>query len=161
MTGRPIPTLSLRMYLHQGDVFVTTKLRALAGAAALAAGLWILTGPTAAPAMPKDTYKKVVEADIAQLQKHLDHIVDNLAANPKEANRYGPTTRGLAMMLTMSAEATGEMEREPRRSSWPRCSARSNGKTPLEWPRNSPPRPAPGRSSRLSSTRCTSSGSTR
>ena len=41
----------------------------------------------------------MIAADIAQLQKHLDHIVANLADNPKEANRYGPTARGLAMML--------------------------------------------------------------
>ena len=50
-------------------------------------------GRSWAPELPKDTYKKVAEADIAQLQKHIAHIIDNLESNPKEANRYGPTTR--------------------------------------------------------------------
>jgi len=89
-------------------VFVTTPIRLLAGGTALVAGLWFLSAAPAAPELPKDAYQKVIAADIAQLQKHLDHIVANLAANPKEANRYGPTTRGLAMMLAASAEATGD-----------------------------------------------------
>src|SRR4029077_12228492 len=80
----------------------------LAGGAALVAGLWLLTDAAAAPELPKDTYKKVADADIAQLQKHIAHIIDNLESNPKEANRYGPTTRGLAMMLAAYAEATGD-----------------------------------------------------
>jgi hypothetical protein len=87
---------------------VTTPLRMLAGGAALVAGLWFLTDAAAAPELPKDTYKKVAEADIAQLQKHIAHIIDSLAENPKEANRYGPTTRGLAMMLAAYGEATGD-----------------------------------------------------
>jgi hypothetical protein len=89
-------------------VFVTNQLRLSAGGAALVAGLWFLSAAPAAPELPKDIYKKVIEADIAQLQKHLDHIVSNLAENPKEANRYGPTTRGLAMMLASYGEATGD-----------------------------------------------------
>jgi hypothetical protein len=87
---------------------VTTQLRLLAGGTSLVVGLWFLSAAPAAPELPMDAYQKVVPADIAQLQKHLDHIVDNLAANPKEANRYGPTTRGLAMMLASAAEATGD-----------------------------------------------------
>jgi hypothetical protein len=89
-------------------VFVTTPIRLLAGGTALVAGLWFLSAAPAAPELPKDAYQKVIAADIAQLQKHLDHIVENLSSNPKEANRYGPTARGLAMMLAASAEATGD-----------------------------------------------------
>ena len=84
---------------------MTTPLRMLAGGAALVAGLWLLTDAAAAPELPKDTYKKVADADIAQLQKHIAHIIDNLESNPKEANRYGPTTRGLAMMLAAYARS--------------------------------------------------------
>jgi cytochrome c556 len=89
-------------------VFVTRQLRLLAGGATLVVGMWYLSAAPAAPELPNDSYKKVIEADIAQIQQHLDHIVANLAANPKEANRYGPTTRGLAMMLASYAEATGD-----------------------------------------------------
>ena len=87
---------------------MTIQLRLLAGGFALAAGLWFLSAAPAAPALPKIAYQKAIRADIAQLQMHLDHIVENLASNPKEANRYGPTTRGLAMMLAEYAEATGD-----------------------------------------------------
>jgi len=89
-------------------VFVTTPIRLMAGGTALVAGLWFLSAAPAAPELPKDAYQKVIAADIDQLQKHLDHIVANLAANPKEANRYGPTARGLAMMLAEYASATGD-----------------------------------------------------
>jgi hypothetical protein len=89
-------------------VFVTTQIRLLTCGTTLLVGLWFLSAEPGAPDLPKDTYKKVVEADIAQLQKHLDHIVSNLADSPKEANRHGPTTRGLAMMLASYGEATGD-----------------------------------------------------
>ena len=87
---------------------MTTPFRLLAGGAMLVAGLWFLSAAPAAPELPKDTYQKSIQADIAQLQKHLDHIVKNLASSPREANRYGPTARALAMMLAASGEATGD-----------------------------------------------------
>lgn len=87
---------------------MTTKHRLLAGGTAIVAGLWFLTGAGAAPDLPADSYKRAITADIAQLQKHLNHIVTNLEKSPREANRYGPTTRGLAMALALSAEATGD-----------------------------------------------------
>jgi hypothetical protein len=83
---------------------VTTRLRLLAGGTALVAGLWFLTAATAAPTLPKDTLKKVVEADIAALQKY----IETCAADPKDAKRFGPTTRAQAMMLAMYAEAAGD-----------------------------------------------------
>jgi hypothetical protein len=87
---------------------VITQLRLITGGSALLVGLWFLSAGPGAPDLPKDTYKKLTESNIANLQKHLDHIVSNLAENPKEANRHGPTTRGLAMMLAACAEATGD-----------------------------------------------------
>ena len=87
---------------------MTNQLRVIAGASVLVVGLCFLSVAPGAPDLPKDTYKKVIEADIAELQKHLDHIVSNLAENPKEANRHGPTTRGLAMMLAAYGEASGD-----------------------------------------------------
>jgi len=96
------------MYLPQGESFVITQLRLLAGGSAVLVGLCFLSAAPGAPELTKDAYKKVIEADIGQLQKHLDHIVSNLTENPKEANRHGPTTRGLAMMLASCAEATGD-----------------------------------------------------
>jgi hypothetical protein len=87
---------------------VITQIRLTAGGSALLVGLWFLSAAPGAPELPKDTYKKLIESDIANLQKHLDHIVSSLAENPKEANRHGPTTRGLAMLLAACAEATGD-----------------------------------------------------
>jgi hypothetical protein len=74
------------------------------GGTALFAGLWLLSAAAAAPILPKDTYKKAAEADIAQLQKHLAVI----NGDPMEAKRYAPTVKSLAMMLAMYGEATGD-----------------------------------------------------
>ena len=53
---------------------MTIRLRLTAGAAALAAGLWFLSGAAAAPILPPDTYKKAAEADVKFLQTRLDEI---------------------------------------------------------------------------------------
>jgi hypothetical protein len=78
----------------------------LAGATCLAAGLCLLSHAAAAPApdLPKDAYQKAAEADIAQLQKHIATCVDS----EKEAKRYGPTAKSLAMVLAMYGEALGD-----------------------------------------------------
>jgi len=104
VNGYLLPTLSLPVFLPQGDEFVSTQLRSLVGGTALIAGLWFLSGAAAAPPLAKDTYKKAAEADIAQLQKHLT-TCDNDA---KEARRYGPTAKSMAMVLAMYGEATGD-----------------------------------------------------
>ncbi len=83
---------------------MTTQFRVLAGGTALVAGLWFFTAAAAAPVLPKDAYKKAVDADITQLQKYIDIC----AGDPKEAKRFGPTARSLAMMLALYAEATGD-----------------------------------------------------
>lgn len=82
-----------------------TQLRLLVGGTALAAGLWFLSVATAAPpALPKDAIKKAAEADISQLQTHLA----TCEKNAKDANRFGPTAKSLAMMLALDAEALGD-----------------------------------------------------
>jgi hypothetical protein len=83
---------------------VSTQLRSLVGGTALVAGVWFFSGAVAAPPLAKDTYKKAVEADIAQLQKHLT----TCDSDPKEAKRYGPTAKTLAMILAMEGEALGD-----------------------------------------------------
>jgi hypothetical protein len=84
---------------------VTTQLRLLVGGTALVAGLGYLAGAFAAPpALSKDTYKKVAEADIAQLQKTLA----TCESDASSAKRYGPTAKSLAMMLALYGEASGD-----------------------------------------------------
>ncbi len=83
---------------------MTTRLRAIVGGAALATGLWFLSGAVAAPALPAGTLKKAAEADVAQLQKHLETCL----SDAKEARRFGPTAKALALMIAMYAEAAGD-----------------------------------------------------
>ncbi len=85
---------------------MTTQLRVMVGGTALVAGLWFLSGAAAAPILPKDTYKKAADADIAQLQKHIAVILED----DKEAKRFGPTVKSMAMMLAMYGEATGDKD---------------------------------------------------
>src|SRR5580658_2723434 len=93
------------LFLVQGDEFVTTQLRLLVGGTALVAGLWCLAGATAAPpSLSKDTYKKVAEADVAQLQKTLA----TCESDASSAKRYGPTAKSQAMMLAVYGEASGD-----------------------------------------------------
>jgi hypothetical protein len=103
LTGS-VPTFSRFPLSAQGDAFVTTQIRVLVGGTALFAGLWFLSAAAAAPTLPKETYKKVAEADIVQLQKSIDVIL----ADDKETKRFGPTVKSLAMMLAMYGEATGD-----------------------------------------------------
>jgi hypothetical protein len=83
---------------------VTTSLRLSVGGTTLFAGLWFLATVSAAPPLAKDTAKKVAEADIAQLRKHLDTINEKAS----EAKRYAPTAKTLAIMVAAEAEAVGD-----------------------------------------------------
>jgi hypothetical protein len=84
---------------------VTTQLRVLVGGTALVAGIAFLAGANAAPpALSKDTYKKVAEADIAQLQKTLA----TCEMDASSAKRFGPTAKSLAMMVATYGEITGD-----------------------------------------------------
>ena len=85
---------------------MTTQFRMLVGGTALFAGLWFLSAAAAAPVLPKESYKKVAEADIVQLQKSIQVILDD----DKETKRFGPTVKSLAMMLAMYGEATGDKD---------------------------------------------------
>ena len=83
---------------------MTTQLRLLTGGTALVAGLYFLTAVSAAPPLDKDVYKAVAEADVAQLQKHLETI----NTKPDQVKRYAPTAKALAVMLATYGEATGD-----------------------------------------------------
>src|SRR5262249_13314110 len=104
----PVPTHSLPWFFPRGDTFVTTKFRALVGGTALAARLLLPSGATAAPELPKDTYKKVAEADIKALKESLK----TLANSPDDPNIKGHhrTARSLSMLLAYYGEATGDKE---------------------------------------------------
>jgi hypothetical protein len=79
---------------------VLTRLRLAAGGATLAAGLWLLASATAAPPdLPKDSYKKAIDAEVAAIQKTLNGgAPDKRAAN---------TIRAQAMLIAVYGEATG------------------------------------------------------
>jgi hypothetical protein len=86
---------------------VTNQLRLLAGGTALVAGLCFLAGVSAAPpTLSKETYKKVAEADIAQLKKTLE----TCDSDESQAKRFGPTARSLSMILAVYGEATGDKD---------------------------------------------------
>jgi hypothetical protein len=77
-----------------------TRLRPLAGGAALAAGLWLLTAAAAAPPdLPKEAYKAAIEADIDTIQKLLNGGMPD--------KRAVPTIKAQAMILAVYGEATG------------------------------------------------------
>jgi len=77
----------------------------LVGSTALLAGFCFLTSAAAAPpTLPAETYKKVAEADLAQLREH----IKTADSDPKEAKRFGPTAKTLALMLASYGEATGD-----------------------------------------------------
>ena len=87
-------------------MFVTRQFRIAICGTALVAGLWYLTGATAAPTLPKDTYKKQIDADVAAVKAQLKWI----AENPKDANAKSAarTVKTAAMLLVLNAEATGD-----------------------------------------------------
>ncbi len=75
---------------------MTAKMRLSAGAAALAAGICLLTSASAIRAeLSKETAKKVIAADIAALQEKVKLI----AADPAKTRGTVYTVRGLALML--------------------------------------------------------------
>jgi hypothetical protein len=82
---------------------VLTRLRLAAGGTTLAAGLWLLASAAAAPPdMPKDAYKRAIEAEVTAIQKNLNGgMPDKRAAN---------TIRGQAMMIAVYAEATKDSD---------------------------------------------------
>jgi hypothetical protein len=86
---------------------VTHLFRLAVCATALVTGLWYFSGATAAPpTLPKDTYKKVIEADIKLMKDNLDWIAKNWEdANAKAAAR---SVKTLAVMLVTNAETTGD-----------------------------------------------------
>jgi hypothetical protein len=82
------------------ETFVTAKIRLAAGGTALALGLCALSASTAAPNLPKDTYKRAAEADIAALQK--------LFVDGKPAKGAAGTIKTLSVMIATYGGATGD-----------------------------------------------------
>lgn len=82
---------------------MTYPLRTLVGCAALAAGLWLVSGPAPAgvPDLPKDSYKKAADADLKFLQARLD----DLAAAEKPA--AASADRGIATAILLATYADG------------------------------------------------------
>lgn len=81
-------------------------LRTLVGCAALAAGLWIVSGPAPAgtPDLPKDSYKKAADADLKFLQGRLDDLAKEATPVPRSAR---PAT-GVVLLLAAYADALGD-----------------------------------------------------
>jgi len=87
-------------------VFVLTRHRVITGLLALAAGLWVLADTTTAqPPLPKDAIKPTAQTDIDFLQKKLADI----NANPKMNKGAMKTVKGVALMLALYGDASGDM----------------------------------------------------
>ncbi len=83
-----------------------TPLRTLVGCAALAAGLWLVTGsaPAGTPDLPKDSYKKAAEADLKFLQARLDE----LAKSDEPTARSARPAVAIALLLAAYADVLGD-----------------------------------------------------
>jgi len=80
---------------------VLTRLRLVAGGPALAIGLCVLaaSAPAAPPDLPKDSYKRAIDAEITSIQ--------GLLKGGSPDKRAANTIKAEAMMLALYGEATG------------------------------------------------------
>ena len=80
--------------------------RVLVGCAALAAGLWLVTGPAPAgtPDLPADSYKKAAAADVKFLQERLDE----LAKADTPLTRSAKPATAVALLVAAYADALGD-----------------------------------------------------
>jgi len=80
---------------------VLTRLRLVAGGTALAIGLCVLaaSAPAAPPDLPKDSYKRAIDAEITSIQ--------GLLKGGSPDKRAANTIKAEAMMLALYGEATG------------------------------------------------------
>ena len=78
-----------------------TRLRLVAGGTALAIGLCVLaaSAPAAPPDLPKDSYKRAIDAEITSIQ--------GLLKGGSPDKRAANTIKAEAMMLALYGEATG------------------------------------------------------
>lgn len=83
---------------------MTTQFRVLTGAALFGVLCYLTAAVAAPPPLASATYKRAAESDIAQLQKHLA----TCDSDPKEAKRYSPTAKAIAMSLALYGEAAGD-----------------------------------------------------
>src|SRR5207248_4013435 len=83
------------------ETSVLTRLRLVAGGTALAIGLCVLaaSAPAAPPDLPKDSYKRAIDAEITSIQ--------GLLKGGSPDKRAANTIKAEAMMLALYGEATG------------------------------------------------------
>jgi len=91
---------------------VNHPLRTLVGCAALAAGLWVITGASAAPPdvpeLPKESVKKAAEADLKFLQERLADLAKKEAAGAKLLDGQVKPALGVALTLSVYGDALGD-----------------------------------------------------
>ena len=85
---------------------MTHPIRTLAGCAALAAGLWLVSAAATAdtPQLPKSAYQKAAEADVKFLQTRLAE----LAKDPKPRPGFYKPAIGIALLLSAYGDALGD-----------------------------------------------------
>ena len=83
--------------------------RTLAGCAVLAAGLWAVTATAAdAPDLPKDSYKKAADADLAFLKSRLAEIAKAEAGGGKVVPGRVQSALGVTLLLSAYGDALGD-----------------------------------------------------
>ena len=89
---------------------MTHSLRTLAGCAALAVGTWFLsTSATAGtPDLPKDSYKKAADAEMAFLKTRTAELAAKAAGGMKAPDGQVKPAVGAAMMLAVYADVLGD-----------------------------------------------------
>ncbi|MCI0700254.1 MAG: hypothetical protein L0241_04135 [Planctomycetia bacterium] len=88
---------------------MTTSPRVFVGFV-LAAGLWFLSSSATAgtPDLPKDSYKKAAEADLAFLKQRLTELAKIEAAKEKVKDSQAKPAIGISMLLAVYADALGD-----------------------------------------------------
>ncbi len=84
--------------------------RTLVGCAALAAGVWVVTGAAFAdtPDLPAESYKKAADADLKFLQTRLGELAKKDAAGEKVLDGQVKPALGVALLLTAYADVLGD-----------------------------------------------------
>src|SRR4051812_31533188 len=93
----------------RGGTSMTTS-RSLIGCVAVAAGVCFLSFPASAdtPDLPKESYKKAADADLAFLQGRLAELAEKEAAGKKILDRDVKPALGVALLLDAYADPLGD-----------------------------------------------------
>lgn len=86
------------------------SLRTLVGCAALAAGVWVVTGAAFAdtPDLPADSYKKAADADLKFLQTRLGELAKKEAAGDKILDGQVKPALGVSLLLVAYGDVLGD-----------------------------------------------------